>query len=285
MRDKYLLWLVVFLFGIGIALFLQIFFLLEKPKISSERKKTDALLLENKELKKGMNRLLSERATYSTKIANLVEESKMKDEQIKMLVLRKPKEVVVFKPDIRIEEERQRLILENEHFAKINRELDKKIKEASDELLMKEDEKKSLEQGIKDKENEKNLVMAEMEEALLDTQSKEREEALEKDKIALSQKILSLQNEVAELSKQKEEISEKNALVLKEMDDLKEKLAITKEEKERIIESLNRKIEDTLKKKEEEVSKINAEKEEDKKRAHKRSLAGNFLSMFLLWKK
>ncbi|MEW6007864.1 MAG: hypothetical protein AB1595_06960 [bacterium] len=285
MRDKYLFLLVILLFVVGIGLFLQIFFLLEKPKISSERKKIETIVLENSELKKGINRLLAERATSSTQIADLIEENKMKDEQIKMLVSRKPKEIVVFKPDIKLEEERERLILENEHFSKISRELDKKIEKASRELLAKEEEIKSLEQEIKNKESEKSIVMAEMQDAFLDREAKEREESLERDKIALTTKILSLQDEMAEISKKKEELSEKNSLILKEMDDLKERLAISEEEKERIIESSKREIEDILKKKEEEVSKISVEKEDDKKRAHKRSLAGNFLSMFLLWKK
>ncbi len=302
MRDKYLLGLVVLLFIVGIVLFLQMSFLLEKP--GREKKKMD-LVLENNELKKVIKGLLMEKASSSTQIINFAKESKMKDEQINLLLSKKPKEVfrevIVSDPNLserisELEEERKRLILENEHFNKISKEMDGKIEKASNELSRKENEIKSLLTEIENKENEKGIVMAEAKDAFLDKERKDMLESLEKEKIALAERILSLQDEIAELSKNREEIAEKNSLILKEKDDLKEKLVIMKEEKERFVEATEKQIGDILKKKEEDVSKIQAkkddevskiktEKENEKKTAYKKSMMGNLLSMFLLWKK
>lgn len=300
MRDKYLLVLVVLLFIVGIVLFLQMSFLLEKPR-------SDVLILENNELKKAIKGLLTERASTSCQIMNLEKESKMKDEQINLLLSKKPKEVfrevevIVSDPNLlervsKLEEERKRLILENEHFNKINKEMDGKIEKASNELSRKEDEIKSLKTEIENKENEKKVIMAEAKDAFLDEESKERLESLERDKIVLTSRILSFQDEIAELSKKKEELGEHNSLILKEKDNLKEKLVLMEEEKKRLVEALKKQIEDILKKKEEDVSKIQAEKddevsklltekENEKKTTHKKSMMGNLLSMFLLWKK
>lgn len=305
MRDKYLLGLVVLFFIILIVLFLQISFLLDRPKISFEKKKTDLLVLENNELKKSIKGLLAERASTSCQIMNLVEESKMRNEQIKLLLSKKPKEVfkevIVSDPNLserasKLEEEKIRLILENEHFNKISKEFEKKIAKASDELLIKEDEIKNLKIEIENKENEKVFVMAEVKDAFLDKESIERLESLEKDKIVLASRILSLQDEIACLRNMKEEMDEKNSLILKERNDFKEKLAFVQEEKEKLIKANKKQIEDIFKKKEEDISKILAErddevskimalKQDEKKTAYKKSMAGNLLSMFLLWKK
>lgn len=294
MRDRYLLSLFVLLFGIGIILAFQIFFLLEKPKKSLEKKRTDALILENNELKARIKGLLAEKRGSSTQIISLIEEGKMKDEQIKLLISKKPKEVVkeVMVPDpglakrvLELEQEKRKLILENEYLNKAEKEIDKRITKLQEELLIKEEKIKALKAEIENKEKEKTIVLSEMQDAFQDTQNKERLESLEKEKIDLAERILSLQEEIGELSKKIEKLSSKNEIILKEGDDLKKRLVLVESEKEKVIEDSKEQIEEILKKKEEEVSKIKALKESEKKTASRKSTAGNLLSMFLLWKK
>lgn len=294
MRDRYLLSLFVLLFGIGIILAFQIFFLLEKPKKSLEKKRADALILENNELKVRIKGLLAEKRGSSTQIISLIEEGKMKDEQIKLLISKKPKEVVkeVMVPDpglakrvLELEQEKRKLILENEYLNKAEKEIDKRIAKLQEELSIKEEKIKTLKTEIENKEREKTIVLSEIQDAFQDTQNKERLESLEKEKIDLAERILSLQEEIAGLSKKSNELSFQNELILKEKDSLKKRLVLVESEKEKMIEGSKKQIEEILKKKEEEVSKIKALKESEKKTASRKSTAGNLLSMFLLWKK
>lgn len=294
MKDRYLLSLFVLLFGIVIILAFQIFFLLEKPKKSLEKKRIDALILENNELKARIKGLLAEKRGSYTQIINLIEEGKMKDSQIKLLISKKPKEVIkeVIVPDpglakrvLELEQEKRKLILENEYLNKAEKEIDKRIAKLQEELLIKEKKIKALKVEIENREKEKTIVLSEVQDAFQDTQNKERIESLEKEKIDLAEKILSLQEEIAGLSKKSDELSFQNELILKEKDSLKERLVLVESEKEKMVEDSKKQIEEILKKKEEEISKIKALKESEKKTASRKSTAGNLLSMFLLWKK
>lgn len=285
MKDKYLAGLLILFFIVCIILSLQIFFLLEKPKKRAEKEKIANIILENNELRKRIKKLLVEKRENALRITRLVEDAKIKDEQIREIISKKPKEVIKYIKDPSLEKGLLELSEKGKRLALEKNKIDKRLKEAQGILSMKEEEIKALKSEIENKEKQEAVLMAEVKDALEDAESKERIKSLEEEKIALTNRILSLQEKIGELSKKVDELSSQNELILKEREDLLERIAFSQGEKEKIIKESEKQISEILKKKEEEISKINAIAENEKKIASKKSIVGNILTMFLLWKK